>query len=533
MLKPYDVTVYFSHIDVLSKHKGIDDLIIATNNKEEIIKELEYLLVGANSRKYIHTYKVSGVSPYSILKLFGLDDVNTFFEKNKDQLIEKEFIYNGNPYYCDEKGNLVVSWKGEQNNYVRVGCDYYKKVVEKTPNKQTEINLKKWQIATIRSDYSKSKEFIKLIAKCDSFTNIPENNPSKYEQIMHSEKNGIKSKLYNRYYPVSYIPKKGSFENINLLLHHIFDYKNNAGTSLYEFILDYLKLVYEQPTKKLPVLCLVSRENTTGKTTFLNLLRAIFLENMRILDSDRISSQFNGSWAGKLIVAIDESLIAMDKDTVKNRIKMIATNQTIPLEEKGLESREIPNFSKLIMCSNDETNFMRIDKEENRYCIIKVPPIPMTQRDPELLEKMIKEIPALLDFLQKRELHYPQKSRLHFDEDLYSTPALDKVKERTENQLIKNIRDVIKDQFIQQGKEHIKLSLKVLTELVADQYKFADKIKIMEFLHDQDYKVKNPTNFEYFRSSSTEPIRETSRCYEFYYKDFLNEEELSQFFTGL
>ncbi len=272
--------------------------------------------------------------------------------------------------------------------YIRIGTDFFKKVVETSPNGQKEINLKRWNIATIKADYNNSREFLKRIEKCDSFTNIPENEPSKFKQIIFSEKSGIKSVLYNRYFPVSHVPVAGQWETINTLLHHIFDYKNSSGHGLYEFALDYLQLIYTQPLVKLPVICLVSKENGTGKTTFLNFLRAIFIENMRILDSDRISSQFNGSWAGKLVVAIDESLIAMDRDTVKNRIKMIATNQTIPLEEKGLEAREIPNFAKLIMCSNDETNFMRIDQEENRYCIIKVGSINKDKGDPDMMEKM-------------------------------------------------------------------------------------------------------------------------------------------------
>ena len=83
---------------------------------------------------------------------------------------------------------------------------------------------------------------------------------------------------------------------------------------------------------------------------------------MRILDSERISSHFTSPWAGKLIVAVDESLIDTDKPTVTNRLKMIATNPTIPLEGKGKDAKEVPNISKLIMCSNDESNFMKIDK---------------------------------------------------------------------------------------------------------------------------------------------------------------------------
>lgn len=533
LLKPYDVTFYFAHIQRDSEYKGIDDLLSASKKTKDILNELTSLIVSSDSRKYIKTYKISGISPYNIKRIFWLDKVETFFENNFKILSDKEFIYDGDSYYSDEDGKLTISWKGDQNNYIRIGTDYYKKIVETSPNKQTEINLKQWSITTIKADYHNSKMFLKKIPKCDGFTNIPENDPEKFQQIVHSEKSGIKSVLYNRYYPVSYFPKSGEWNNINTLLHHIFDYRNSSGVSLYEFILDYLQIIYLQPTVKLPVLCLVSKENGTGKTTFLNFLRAIFIENMRILDSDRISSKFNGSWAGKLIVAIDESLIAMDKDTVKNRIKMIATNQTIPLEEKGMEAREIPNFAKLIMCSNDETNFMRIDQEENRYCIVKVSSISKEKNDNKLFEKMTEEIPAFLYFLKNRQLYYQDKGRLYFDESVYTTPALEKVKERTENPLFKNLKDVIKTQFIiAKDRDNIKLSLKVLTDLVSLQYKYADKMRIQEYLNDNNYKTKASTNFEYFIPGTEDPIKMKDKVYEFDIKDFLNDQEIADLFDA-
>ncbi|MBN2778759.1 MAG: DUF3854 domain-containing protein [Bacteroidales bacterium] len=527
LLKPFDVTMYFAHIDVNSEHKGIDDLLNAVKNKKDVLDELTSFTSGSENRKYIHTYKVSGVSPYNIKRIFGLDSVQTFFEKNFSLLQDKEFIYYKDPYYCDANGKLSVSWKGEQNNYIRIGTDYFKKVIETSPNKQTEINLKRWTITTIKADYNKSNIFINKIQKCDSFTNIPENDPKEYKQIVHSEKNGIKSVLYNRYELVSHIPSEGDWSNIDNLLHHIFDYQNCSGEPLYEFALDYLQILYKSPVTKLPVLCLVSKENGTGKTTFLEFLRAIYVENMRILDSDRISSKFNGSWAGKLVVAIDESLIAMDKDTVKNRIKMIATNKTIPLEEKGLEAREIPNFAKLIMCSNDENNFMRIDQEENRYCIIKVPAIPLDKRDNKLYDKMIKEIPAFLYFLKNRKLHYPDVSRLYFDERIYTTPALKKVKERTEAPLIKHIKDVIRGQFEKSNTDYVRLSLKALYDLVKLQYAYADRLKIQEWLNDNNYKTSSASNIEYYLPDNDEPIKTKAKYYEFEINNFFSEEELA------
>lgn len=533
-LKPHNLTLYFSHIVADSKVKGIDDVLYGGSDQKLVISELEGLLTGTNERKYILTYLISGTSPFQIQRIFGLDSVKTFYELNIEILKNKEFIYKGNPYYADENGKLAVSWKGQQKNYVRIGVDYYKKIVEKAPNGQTEINIIKWSKENIRQDFHNSKEFINMIEKCDAFTNVPENDPNKYKQIIVSEKDGITSRLYNRYSPIYHIPAEGSWRTINKLLHHIFDYKNVAGESLYDFALDYIQLLYTQPVKHLPILCLVSKERGTGKTTFLNLLRAIFIENMRILDSERLMSKFNGHWAGKLIVSVDESFINMDeKNGAGNKLKMIATNATIPCEGKGKDSTEVPNISKLILCSNDEYNFVKIDMEENRYCIIKVNPIEET-KDPHMFDKMVEEIPAFLYFLKNRQLYYPEKSRLWFDERIFETEALNKIKERTENTSIKNIKEVIKEQFFIQEAAQIKLSAKVIFELVKEQYRFITPLMIKEWLKDNGYRVSTATTFQYkYSYNCVEFMNAKDRCYTFHINQFLSPEEMEEFDKGL
>ena len=534
-LKPHGITLYFSHIVADSEDKGIDDVLYGGRSDQKlVISELEGLLTGTNERKYILTYLISGTSPFQIQRIFGLDSAKTFYENNIKVLENKEFIYKGNPYYADENGKLAVSWKGQQKNYVRIGTEYYKKIVEKAPNKQTEINIVRWSKENINQDFHNSKEFIKMIEKCDAFTNIPENDPEKYQQIIISEKDGITSRLYNRYSPVTHVPEEGSWRTINKLLHHIFDYKNVAGESLYDFALDYIQLLYTQPIKHLPILCLVSKERGTGKTTFLNLLRAIFVENMRILDSERLMSKFNGSWAGKLIVSVDESFINMDeKNGAGNKLKMIATNATIPCEGKGKDSTEVPNISKLILCSNDEYNFVKIDMEENRYCIIKVNPIEDT-RDPHMFDKMVDEIPAFLYFLKNRQLYYPEKSRLWFEETLFETEALNKIKERTESAAVKHIKDVIKEQFYMQETDTIKLSASVILNLVKEDYRFITRMTVKEWLKDNGYKNGTATNFKYkYNYADDVFIYTKDRCCTFRIYDFMTETEIAEFYKSL
>lgn len=534
-----DVAMFFCHVSLLCKdvcdeqgnvitsNKGIDDLL---NNNPTIVthvlKELR-LFATDGEKQYLPSIALKG-NGSNLQTWFGLDHVENFFELHKDEIKGREFNYRNQLYFVNSDGKVQRSWNGQHKHFVRVGTEYYKTIVEKAPNGQVELNLVPWTTEAIKTDYSDPKEFIKLIPKYDAFTNIPENDPDKYRQSIFSTKDGYTSTLYNRYCPVSHVPKPGEWRTINTLLHHIFDYQNTKGQSFYEMALDYLQMIYCSPTQHLPILCLVSREQATGKTTFLNLLRAIFKENMRILDSERISSKFNGSWAGKLVIGVDESFIDTDKPTVVNRLKMIATNSTIPLEKKGKEAGEVPNFAKLIMCSNDETNFLKIEIEDTRYWIIRVASINPEERDPHMAERMEAEIPAFLYFLKNRTLYYAEKTRLWFDPDDYRTDALVKIQQRTGSTLWQNIELVVRRQFDYSKQPTVRLDIKTLVSLMAEAgAKNVEERKIHYILDDHRFQNVGVRDFTFWKGydDATDKFKGHGRVFEFEWADFYTPDE--------
>lgn len=538
LLKPHNLNLYFAHVVQSSDYKGIDDVLYnGISDQKQVVRELEEYSLEAKEKKYVMSHLVTGVSYNKIRGWFGLNSVEEFFNIHKDFLFDdkttlkdKDFVYNQNTYHV-ENGQVTLSWNGQQKQYVRIGINYFKKTFALMTNNQIEENLELWSKGAICDDFKKSKLFLDSIEKYDSFTNIPENDPDKYKRTIIVGRDGMVSKLYNRYSKVPHTPEEGSWQTINKLLHHIFNYTNLKGESLYEFGLDYLQLLYTQPLKHLPILCLVSKERGTGKSTFLDLLKSIFADNMRILDSSRLMSPYNGHWAGKLVVAVDESFINMDdKNGAGNKLKMIATNATIPFEEKHKNAGEIPNISKLIMCSNDEFNFVKIDKEENRYCIIKVEPF-TGDTDPHMVKKMLEEIPAFLYFLKHRQLYYPERSRLWFDERLFETEALLKIQSRTEPLVVRHIKGTIKEQFYNMRAETLKLSARALFELVKPDYQFVTLIAVKEWLMDNGYRTGNPTNINYrFTLESSLTTQKGVRCYTFKIRDFLSAEELDEFY---
>ena len=516
-LKPvFAGDVYYEHILRDVGDKGIDDLLFNGRcDQQKCIAELRLVKKSAQG-EYIAVEKITGTN--QIRKYFGLDNPKSFYERYQDDIGEREFTFKGSRYYRDDTGKIKASFAAYLHLYIRVGADYYKKTV----NDRGDIEYVPWNTSSISVDFANSKEFIRQIPKYDGFAYVPENDPDKYQQECVFKVGDIVSRRFNRFYPLDHRPAEGSWETINQLLHHIFDYCNTSHEPLYEFILDYFKMLYEQPEQKLPIICLVSSERGTGKTTFLNLLQSIFQSNACILDNNRIGSKFNGLLEGKLVVSVDESSIY--SNTVEY-LKQAATSKELAYEGKGKDARMGKNFVKFVLCSNDESGFVKIDAEETRFCIVKVPPI-VGQSDPHLLEKMEAEIPAFLYYLKNRPMHYQERSRLYFDENLYRTEALVSLIEAGESLLVKNVKDVIKMQFFWQRKDVVRLSSEVLFDQTSKQYKAADKAQIEEFIKEAYKKhlveKKDSTTFSYYLDAETEWPARKARIYVFKAKDWLS-----------
>lgn len=103
--------------------------------------------------------------------------------------------------------------------------------------------------------------------------------------------------FYNLYEPFAHMPQAGDCSRSLQFMQHIFGEHYDLG-------MDYMKLLLEHPTQKLPVLALVSHERNTGKTTFLNWLKEIYRGNMSICRSKDFESPFNAEWVYKRIIAI-------------------------------------------------------------------------------------------------------------------------------------------------------------------------------------------------------------------------------------
>jgi hypothetical protein len=296
--------------------------------------------------------------------------------------------------------------------YIRVGTTYYKKVNIPLISGDTLEKLIYWSSECIRQDLG--KDVFASIPKYDGFCHMPSH--TNYQEVI--------GKFLNKYEPIPHQPNPGSCIRTIEFLKHIFEEQIELG-------LDYLTLMYKEPIQILPVLCLVSKERETGKTTFLNWLKAIYQNNMTYNKNEDFRSQFNSDWASKLIIAVDEVLL--DKVEDSERIKNLSTARTFKTEAKGKDRIETDFFGKFILCSNNEDSFIQIEPGETRYWVRKVARIPSIKVN--LLEELKAEIPAFLHFLSIRELTTKSQTRMWFTSSQIRTEALQKVIRRSRSWL--------------------------------------------------------------------------------------------------
>ena len=291
-----------------------------------------------------------------------------------------------------------------ENPFVRVGTALYKIVSQPRLNGGHVKKRIVWNNETLRQDYG--KDYLAGVPKYDGFCTVPDH--VNYCQVIDN--------FLNLYEPIGHEPKEGDFSHIQALVRHIFGEQ-------YELGMDYLQLLYLQPVQKLPILLLVSEECNTGKSTFLNFLKALFQENVTFNTNEDFRSQFNADWAGKLMIVVDEVLLNRREDS--ERLKNLSTAHSYKMEAKGKDRYEVQFFAKFVLCSNNENFPVYIEPEETRYWVRKISRL--GKDDTSFLQKLQDEIPAFLYHLQHRNLTTKEENRMWFSPSLIRTEVLEKI----------------------------------------------------------------------------------------------------------
>ena len=314
--------------------------------------------------------------------------------------------------------------KESENPFIRVGSDYYKKIRKHDRYGIERIELKPWKKPEITQDFG--KDFVKSIPQFDDFTI----KPSNFEYLP------VINNCFNLYRPIIHEPKEGQWKWSKILMEHIFGEQVELGYR-------YMQILYLHPEQMMPIVVLVSRERQTGKTTFLNWLNMIFGGNVANISPEDLVSGFNYMYATSNIVAVEETLI--EKALTVEKLKALATMKFITVNQKFVSQFKIPFYGKIILTSNNEDKFARIDDEEIRFFIRKVATPKIGNHGIE--KNLLAEIPAFLHYLTTRPPVDFTKDRSGFTPDELKNHSLEIVKQESKSSLYKDLKELIIDEI--------------------------------------------------------------------------------------
>ena len=384
-----------------------------------------------------------------------------------------------------------------KEEFIRVGTSLYKIVEQPRLNGGYVKKRIAWNNETLRQDYG--KDYIGSVPKYDGFCTVPE----------HIGYRPVVGKFLNLYEPIDHRPKEGDFSHIQSLIRHIFGEQ-------YELGMDYLQLLYLQPIQKLPILLLVSEERNTGKSTFLNFLKALFQNNVTFNTNEDFRSQFNSDWAGKLLIVVDEVLLNRREDS--ERLKNLSTTLSYKVEAKGKDRDEITFFAKFVLCSNHEYLPVIIDAGETRYWVRKIERL--QSDDTDFLQKLKAEIPAFLHFLQHRQLSSEKESRMWFTPSLLHTEALQKIIRSNRNRLEIEMQELILDIMDSVGTDTFSFCYNDLLLLLVHSQVKVEKHQVRKVLQEcwkltpaPNTLTYNTYQVDYTRECRYSPIRRIGRFY--------------------
>lgn len=375
-----------------------------------------------------------------------------------------------------------------KNEFFRVGTRVFWKT--KIPNVYGELEeqLLPWTYDWVKRDFSAdTANKLKLYKK---FVCVPS----------HTNFNQIINDCYNKYHKLIHKREKGNYDFTLKFLKHIFGEQIEIG-------LDYLKLLYEEPKQVLPILCIVSEERNTGKSTFLKWLKAIYDANAVYLEDDSFTSTHNSDWVQKLIIGVDEVKFSTRQEM--DKLKRLSTSDKFMSRAMFSDKVEIDFFGKFILCSNHETTFINIDQAEIRFWVRKIQSLKDSEHyiniDEEkkthesvydLIDLLRFEIPAFLDFLFDRVYSAPKTTRMWFDPKELWTEQLELVKSASRPSIEKDAALLIYDAIIELDIHEIKFTAKdlhLMLKVCGAKYQLNQVKKLIE----KSWSQQNSTNSSY------------------------------------
>ena len=358
-----------------------------------------------------------------------------------------------------EAENKRQNEEAEEHRYIKILDDYYERQAapDLVAGSCTTVYVKR-SVKELRTEGIR----VGSIPRFHNWITEPEH--LNYRRVIQFEHEDTEYRFFNRYQPLPYLAKPFDLPDEFAKDPMGFDYTkiqeigncarffrhiaNNAenGPWMETVLWDWAALLYTKPNQRQRAIALVSAEEGTGKSTFINLFLTMFGQNATKTEAARIAGKFNAQMADKILVAVEET--KDEKGQIENILKDFITGFQKVVERKFADSQTITSFEKYIFASNHEDSFMKVGTTTTRFIVLKINSIPEGDRDKDFEQKLYREIPYLMHFLKVRGALLPGEDRLYHAQKYVENNALAKLRQASKDVVVQNMEELFSQIFL-------------------------------------------------------------------------------------
>jgi hypothetical protein len=161
-------------------------------------------------------------------------------------------------------------------------------------------------------------------------------------------------------------------------------------------ITDYIAYMVQFPGRKIRWAILVQGSEGCGKTVIVKILStALGDSNVRMINNDILRSPWTDWATGSQVVVLSEIRVAgQNRHDVMNRLKEAITDDRIPINQKGKDSRTVPNVTNYIGFTNF-SDALAVGEGSRRWFVIKSPlqtPQQVRELGEDYFDKLFQDI---------------------------------------------------------------------------------------------------------------------------------------------
>lgn len=152
----------------------------------------------------------------------------------------------------------------------------------------------------------------------------------------------------------------------------LFEITCSGNKQLHDYVMNWLALMFQQPTK-VPGTALVFRgEQGIGKGLVGNAIaKLVGTHAIAIGDPEQLTGRFNAHMRNLIFLFADEAVAAYANKTAENKLKNLLTEPTLQIEKKGVDIIRVRNLLHVMMATNEKWA-VHAGEDERRFVVNEV-----------------------------------------------------------------------------------------------------------------------------------------------------------------